>query len=385
MRWLTRTAGLRPRFDRLRCTLAAVVLVAATTNAGAHIVFGGTSLARLTAGADAIVRVRIEEPAALLNATHRGKAFRSTYVRGVVLETLEGEIEGPQLRFHQQGHGVVEYAAGEEVLVFLRRTAAIPELAQGPIAKHLAWASEQEGNARFAIDASNRKRVLDAVRGYLAISKEPLALRPDLQRRMTVELLGSEEPMLARSALHDLVFAGDAMQLTADDLPVLRPILEAKTAPLGVRIGLVAELARRGLVEAPAYLMKFLAQSAGRERIAVVRAMAAHPSPEIARALIALTGDGDEQLSTAAAVALGGQRAEGVVPALKALLSSESQALRMASIRALGRVAAPPARAVLEAAAEEHPDPPTRRRARAELRVLEGRGGASKPQHPHSH
>ena len=48
----------------------------------------------------------------------------------------------------------------------------------------------------------------------------------------------------------------------------------------------------------------------------------------------------------------------------------------MASIRGLGRIATPRARAALAKAAASHPDPATRRRAGAEVAILAASAGS---------
>ncbi len=102
-----------------------------------------------------------------------------------------------------------------------------------------------------------------------------------------------------------------------------------------------------------------------------MRASAAHPSEPVTAELLALLANDDHQLVSAAAVALGTPGNDAAVAPLAKLLASDESRVRMAAIRGLGRVATPRAREVLVKTAAAHPDASTRRRAGAEVRLLD--------------
>jgi len=89
--------------------------------------------------------------------------------------------------------------------------------------------------------------------------------------------------MLASSALRDLVMSGDASLLSARDLPLLEPLLTSSATAIGVRMGLLIELERRGLVDGPPRWARLLRTTTGEDRFAVVHASAAHPSAPVCR------------------------------------------------------------------------------------------------------
>ncbi len=119
--------------------------------------------------------------------------------------------------------------------------------------------------------------------------------------------------------------------------------------------------------------------SAREERLAVVRAAAAHPSPAVTAALLEVLAGGDVDAAAAAAVSLGTPGNDAAVTPLRGALAHDEGRLRMAAIRALGRIGTARAREALALAAAFHPDPPTRRRANAEVIVVQ-RGISPSPQ-----
>jgi HEAT repeat protein len=257
------------------------------------------------------------------------------------------------------------------VLVFLQRTAPGGELATHGLAAAVRFVSIQESGERFALDARNREAFAAAVRAYSGLAGRPADDRLDVLRRITVELLGSPQPEIAASALRDLVIARDLPLVTRDDLPVLEPLLGNAQTPIGVRIGLLAELERRKLVDGPPRWAALVRTARGDDRIAAVRAAGAHPSDAVAAELAPLLGSPDPQLVAAAAMALGTPGRETAVPRLAPLLGSPDTRVRAAAIRGLGRVGTASAGEALAKAAASHPDPSTRRHARAELQGIE--------------
>jgi hypothetical protein len=309
---------------------------------------------------------------------------RRPLVRARVLEALKGEPGGEEVRFAQHGHGVAPFGAGEEVVLFLRPADATRELA--PLAAAgLRFVSLQEHDARWALDDASRALVLDAVRAYVGLVAlaEPAARR-EAFRRATLAHLASPEERVAFSALRDLVFAGAAPVVGADDVAALAAVVDDAQRPVAFRLALLAELERRALLDGSARRVAWLRSAQGAARVAVARACGADTDPEVTAALAALAGgagggSGAEPATVprhaaaaeAAVLALGTPGRAGAEPALATALAGPSPRLRMAAIRALGRLATPAARAALAGAAATHPDPATRRRAEAELVVLQ--------------
>jgi HEAT repeat protein len=213
---------------------------------------------------------------------------------------------------------------------------------------------------------------LDATRRYLKAQAvpDPAARRAAL-RETTLWLLGSRDARVAASALRALVVAGDAFELGPADRDRLTPLLDRATASLSVRIGLLAELERRRLVDGPSRWARLLETTRGADLRSVVRAAAAHPSPEVTTALVRIATGHDVTLAAEAAVALGTPGNDAAVDPLSRLLSHGDPRVRMAAVRGLGRVANARAVEALRHAAAFHTDPGTRRRAGAEVLVLE--------------
>jgi hypothetical protein len=343
------------------------VLVGATVS-HAHVVYGEKTLRQLTLESDLVVRARIVDPAAEVRI---GESERETVVVGKILEALAGTPGADEVRFAQHAHGAPLYEKGDEVLVFLQRTAHGGAPTSRGLAASIRFVSIQESGERFALDARNRAAFAAAVRAYAGLEQRPPDARLDALRRITVELLGSPQPEIAASALRDLVIARDFPLVTRDDLPVLEPLLANGQTPIGVRIGLLAELERRRLVDAPPRWAALVRTARGDDRIAVVRAAGAHPSDPVAAELAPLLEGPDPQLVAAAAMALGAPGRESAVPRLAPLLGSPDARVRAAAVRGLGRIGTASAGEALANAAASHPDPSTRRHARAELQGIE--------------
>jgi HEAT repeat protein len=187
-------------------------------------------------------------------------------------------------------------------------------------------------------------------------------------RELTVKLLASPDPRLSSSAVHDLALADAASPiLTAQDLPALEKILWSGSTPIGVRVALLSELERREILPGSPQWVRLLRETRGEDRIAVVRAAAAHPSDPVTQELIGLLANDDVLLVSAAAISLGVPGNEKAVAPLAKLLGSSQERVRMSVIRGLGRIGTPSAQAVLAKTAASHPDPATRRRAGAEV------------------
>ncbi len=366
--------GRVSRAPRGRAAWAAPAFALALALAGAapgraHVVYGEPTLRLLTLESDLVARARIVDPSAELWLEE--PLLREAVIVAQPIEVLKGASEGEEIRFVQHGHGVPLYAKGEEVLLFLQRIERSRELGASAIAASVRFVSVQEAGARFALDERTRASFTAAVSAYAELERLPAAARLGALRGITVGLLASREPELAGSALRDLVVARDLPLVTRDDLPALEPVLARKQTPIGLRIGLVAELERRGLLDGPQRWAELVRTTPGADRLAAVRAAGAHPSEPVARELVALLGSEDPQLVAAAAVALGTPGSAAAVPPLAKLLGSQEPRVRAAAIRGLGRVATAKAREALAKAAASHPDAATRRRAGAEVKLID--------------
>ncbi len=360
---------------RVVVALATFACCFAGPPARAHVVYGTTTLRLLTLESDLVARMKIVDPDAELLL--EDPLVREAVVVAEVLEPLKGAFAEEQLRFVQHGHGVPKYEKGEEVALFAQHIERSRELGRSPIAAHIHWVSAQEAGVKFALDASTRDGFVAAVRAYAELEMLPPEEQPGGLRRITVELLASPQERLARSALRDAVLAADAPVLVAEDLPALESVLASPDTPTGVRIGLLAELERRALVQGPPRWAELLRTTTGPDRFAVVRAAGAHPSAPVAKELAALLASDDPLLVAAAAVSLGAPGDESAVAPLAKLLDSDEQRVRMAAIRGLAQVGSSGAREVLAKAAAEHPEAATRRRAAAEVKLLERRTATS--------
>jgi len=359
--------------------VAALLAVAAGPTL-AHVVYGTPTLSLLTQESDLVARVRIIDPHSALPVAD--PLAREVVVVAEVLEPLKSSYVGKRVEFVQHGHGSPEYEKGEEAVVFLKRIERSRELGGNAVASRIRWVSEQEAGSKFALDARVRADFATAVRGYAQLQVLAPEARPEAMHRITLKLLASPHPVLSSSALRDLVIAGDASLLGTRDLPILDPLLARPATPIGVRIGLLVELERRGLVDGPPRWATLLRTTTGKDRFAVVRASAAHPSEPVAAELRALLASDDSLLVAAAAVSLGTRGNDGAVAPLAKLLRSDESRVRMAAIRGLGRVATPGAKQVLVKTAAAHPDAATRRRAGAEVRLLERHTATATPSSP---
>ena len=337
--------------------------------ASGHIVYAGPTLHQLVASAEVVARARI---AGADEAWVIPLALRRPVIEAELVEVWKGGLPAGRLRFAQHGHGVATFEAGHEVVVFLSPASRSRELELLASAGVLDWVSLQEHDDEWTLVPGSADAVASAVQGYATLERvEDPKKRVAGLHQLTLELLESSDPRLATSALQDLVRAGDALVLTRDDLPTLSPLLEDPRRPIGLRAGVLAELARRGLVQGDAPWARLVDSARAADLPAAVRAAGAHPGPAVtARLAQILEGDAlDAAESAAVALGMPGNDA-AVAPLSRALASGEAR-LRMAAIRGLGRIGTPDARAALAAAASGNDDPDARRRAVAELRVLE--------------
>lgn len=354
---------------RRAATLVALGLLLCASVSRAHIAVAERSLHSLVMDADRVVLARILDGEAAVALPEGGG--RRPAVEARVLEALKGKDPGPELRFVQHGHGVARYAAGEEVLLFLRRIDRTREL--GALVGVVDWVSLQEHDAKYAVDARTRPALLGAVRAYVAAGSLRGTERTNALRAITVDLLTSGETRLASVALADLAMAPDAPLVAAEDVPRLEAVLSDSAVSMGVRVGLLAELERRRLVAGPPRWAALLDGARPAELPTVIRAAGAHPSPPVNARLVALLANEDPAIAAEAAMALGSTRDVAAVAPLEKALAEGEPRVRQASIRGLGQIPGAEARAALEKAAAANDDPSARRRAAAELRKRDAR------------
>ena len=143
--------------------LIVFVAWALSSPAWGHIEVGEKNLLVQVADASVIVHARIEES---------GRPFRSAdgkisrpVVRAKVLETLKGGASFDAIVFAQHGHGVADYRAGQEALLFLDRLGSGGELAAlAGLPGAPTHVSRQEHDDAYRLTATSRDVLLPAVR-----------------------------------------------------------------------------------------------------------------------------------------------------------------------------------------------------------------------------
>jgi HEAT repeats len=350
--------------------LGAAVLLT-SVHASAHHTSPTSTLRSLVAEADLVVHARVLGSEDLV-VDKGGARKRRPALRVELIEVMKGPaLAGQTLRLAQHGHGVAEYHAGQDALLFLRALDRSAELSSLGSATALRWYSGQEQDDAYALSARSRPPTLAAARAYAALEPLPPSERAEALRRITLKLLASRDRRLAVSALRDLTRAGVAIPLTAQDLPNLIMVVDDSNATIEIRLGLLAELERRGLLDGGTRWARLLQTSQGNERNVVIRAVAAHPGPLVDAELLKILASTDALAASEAAISLGYAGNEAAVQPLANTLNSKNPRRRMAAIRGLGGIGSADARAVLSSVAASHPDQATRRRANAELARLE--------------
>ncbi len=287
-----------------------------------------------------------------------------------VLKAPQGLEVSRELEFVQHGHGVADFPANEEVLVFLRHLSKSRELRALAETGELQWVSSQEHDESYILEKPSREPILSATRAYVSVDSLPSAKRSQALGRLSVKLLGSDEPRLARSALWDLVAAGDALPISRDQTTRALRVVHDSNAEIGVRVGTLVELERRELVDSATHLEKLLRSTTGTDRLSVIAASGSQSSPEVQAALVQILADADPMEASAAAVALGTPANAAAIEPLAVALGTRDDRVAMAAIRALGSIATPEARVALDDAAQNHPSERVRRRAAAESRLI---------------
>jgi hypothetical protein len=317
-----------------------------------------------------VVRARLLGVDEVVAPSGNASSQRPT-LRVRVIEVVKGPVSrGEQLRSAQHGHGVPHYRVGQEALLFLRALSRSPELGRLADEATLRWYSNQEHDDDWSLSPRSSKQTVAVARRYAAIEDMPSARRQDAMHELTARLLASRDARLARSALRDLVAMPEAPLLTQSDAPRLLEAVHDARRPIDLRVGLLAELERRGLVNGDTHWARLLRTTRGADRLAVIPAAGLHPGPAGRAALVELVSGPDVPTAASAAVALGAPGNNAAVAPLSEALRSDDPRLAMAAVRALGRVGTPPARAAIREAASSHPNATVRRRAEAELRLM---------------
>lgn len=347
-------------------------VLGATTASHAHLAVSRRSLRMLIVEADLVIHARLVQVDEVVVAEGHEGSSRRPASSAEILEVIKGPaVAGETILFAQHGHGVAQYQRGDHALLFLRDLSRSRELRDLRAAGALRWYSDQEHDDDYVLDPQLRSATLAAARRYAAIEEMLPDQRNRALRRITVELLASREPRLARSALRDLALSTDSELVTERDVPSLVGVVDDAKTPIEVRVGLLAVLERRGWLDGGKRWARLLRTTRGPDRLAVIPAAGAHPSPEVHAELVAILAESDVATRVAAAVALGSPGNDAAVRPLSRALASEDPRLAMAAIRGLGRVGSEQAREVLRSAAASHPDPGVRRRAQAEIHLLE--------------
>jgi len=337
----------------------------------AHLAKSTSTLRSLIAGSDLVIRARVQKLDTFV-ADDGTDEMRRSVLRVDVLEVLKGpNVSGKSLPISQHGHGVAKYQSGQEALFFLRHLSKSRELQRLASTGELEWYSTQEHDEAYVLSLDARRTTLQAARRYVSIEKMSGNERVQALRRITVKLLGSRDPQLGASALRDLVLAPELPLVTREDIPALRKVIHDPQTRIGLRIGLLIELDRRGLLDPDPDWLRLLDTTKGKDRLAVIRGAGSHPSAAVNGELVKQLAGPDVEAAAAAAIALGTPGNAVAVGPLSEALGSKDNRVAMSAVRGLGAIGNAEARAALASAAESHDDASIRRRAAAEVRILD--------------
>jgi hypothetical protein len=337
--------------------------------ARAHIIPGAVTLSQLTRSADVVAVARIANPSATIELKDR--PVKRQVVDAEILEVIRGEIPRGPVRFVPHGHAGEQYDKDEVVLLFLDRIEEDKNLASAQLAGAVRFAGIEEVADRIRLEESARPEILAAVKAYAAAEAQadPEARREEL-RRITKRLLASGQTRLAASALRDLATAGSEPLIGQADVPDLSRILDDPLRPTSLRSGILAELERRKLVDAPPRWVRLLQEAPAQDLPGVIRAAAKHRYPLVTAELVRILEDANREAAAAAAAAVGSRGDDAPVKALTRAIDSDEPKLRFAAIEGLGKIGTPAAREALTRAAASHPDPATAREAQTALNLL---------------
>lgn len=338
--------------------------------AAAHLVSGTRSLRERVEESDLVVRARVVSTSDFSTRSTARAGTDRPFVEIEVLEVLKGSPVGEMLRFVQHGHGVADFAPGQEHLIFLIDVVRSRELDVLAEDGSFRWVSLQEHDDAHPLEPRGRGAVIEATRAYVAAGEAPdPATRAAFLRTGTRVLLASGDARSSASALRDLVGAPRQTLIGPADLPILEGVLDDPATPIGVRVALLAELERQGLLDGEARWLGWLGDPvAPADQVVVIRAAKNDPRPRVRARLTALLGDERDDIAAAAAAALGRAGDAAAVTPLAAALAHPSPRVRHAAVRGLGATRLEAALVALELAGANHPDPTTRRLAAAEAR-----------------
>lgn len=345
--------------------------------ADAHIVVGDRPLQAFVAESELVLHVKILAAGERVPVRADPAGGGRPFVEARVIERLKGPETEDRVRFAQHGHGVVPFEPGDEALIFLIHLSRSRELDELASSTDLSWVSLQEHGEGYRFSEIDGVTALEAARSYVAAEQADTAgERLQWVRRANFALLGSRDARLASSVVQALAADPGAPWLAPEDAPSLLAIVEDSATPIGVRVALLTELGRRGLAKGSGHWLGLLSEDApASERLVAIRAAGYVTDPVVRGRLLAMTRSPDAGIAAAAARALGGPRDPIVIPVLVEALKHAAPTVRLAAIRSLGLIRTPEALDALATAAESHPDPATRRHARAELRARGGEKG----------
>lgn len=351
-----------------RWFLMCLVAMLWTPSAWGHIVYGTQTLLGLVAEADLVVRARVVQISSVASFSSESGALERPAVEAEVVEILKGSLEGSRFHFVQHGHGVATFEPGREHLLFLVHISRSRELNVLSDGSGLKWVSLQEHDQAYPVDVPTSGALLSAARAFAAAEKIVSAeARIELLRSGTLSLITSGDARLAASAIRDLVAAPNLALVTQDDRPALEGVVDDPTTAIGVRVALLTELERRGLIDGQVRWLSLLADdNPSSDLVVVIPATARDRRAPIRARLIALVASDRAEVAAAAALALGQPGDASMVPILDSALSHPSSRVRNAAIRGLGATRTSEAVQALQKAGKTHPDPATRRLAQAE-------------------
>jgi hypothetical protein len=361
---------------RLVSLLGALCLVlAATKGARAHTIPGGITLSERVALSD-VVAVATIRRTSLPEATS-GDGRRRPLVEATIAERIRGTLPPGDLRFEPHSHSGDTFAAGERVVLFLRRQE--PGNTSAPEYSTVDDVTDRISLGSHGAERPSAGEVLAAVRAYSgALSAKDDASRAARRKETTLALLRSSDPKLHASALRDL--AQGSVGLDATDAPALLAAADDPGSPMSLRVSLLEELSRRGLVDPAARYAAWLERASLAEMGALTRAAGRRRHPTLTAALIARSKDADEETAALAARALGEPFHEDAVPALTTLAAApDRRKLASAAIESLGRMGTPAARDALSALLDKTDDPERRRAIQTQLNRLAQRAPAPSP------